>query len=136
MPQFVDFDMAPSAPYLLTAPSAPECAREEALLRAEEGEQITHRVAQEIIAAHKAMPSFTEQEPVTRLPGLGHAERKPSTDGGSVASVQRHPPATLAWDTPELAPTTRAVAGESVEANHKMAVHFRARPKTTSHIDN
>jgi hypothetical protein len=125
--QFADFDMAPSALYLLAAPSAPESAREEALLRAEQGEPITHRVAQEIIVAHKAMPMFAEQEPATRLPGSGHAELKRSTHGGSVASVQGHLAATLGLDAAETAPTAEVAASAPVATAHKMAVHFSSR---------
>lgn len=51
---FVNLDQfAPSALYLLAAPSTPDDARTEALDRAESGEPITHRAAQEIITAHK-----------------------------------------------------------------------------------
>jgi hypothetical protein len=125
--QIVDFDMAPSALYLLAAPSSPESACEEALLRAEEGEQITHRVAQEIVAAHKAMPTFTEQEPATRSPRLGHAEQKPSTDGIPAVSVRRHPSGTLVLGAPELTPATGAVASSPVGVTNKMAVHFSSR---------
>lgn len=124
---FTDLQLAPSALYLLAAPSVSEPAFEEAVLRAQEGEQITHRVAQEIVAAHRTMPTFTEQEHATRLPGPGHAERNLSMDGGSADSVQRHLQATLASDAPELAPTTGAVATAPVTANHKMAVHFSSR---------
>jgi hypothetical protein len=123
--QFVDFDMAPSALYLLAAPSSPESAREEALLRAEEGELITHRVAQEIVAAHKAMPSLTEQEPATRSPSLSHAEHKLSTAGNS--AVQRHPPGVLGFGARELSPVTGANASAPVGVTHKMAVHFSSR---------
>ena len=42
--------IAPSALYLLAAPSTPDEAREEALNRAEAGERITHHTAKQIIA--------------------------------------------------------------------------------------
>lgn len=45
--------MAPSALYLLAAPSTPESARIEAVVRAEEGEPITHSLAQGIVHDHK-----------------------------------------------------------------------------------
>lgn len=45
---------APSALYLLAAPSTPESAREEAIERAGTGEQITHAAARSIVAEHKA----------------------------------------------------------------------------------
>lgn len=44
-----DLDIAPSALYLLSAPSTPEEVREEALDRAEAGEPITHAIAKEIV---------------------------------------------------------------------------------------
>lgn len=50
---FADLDFAPSALYLLAAPSTPPEARQEAIERAEQGETITHRTAQEIVAEHK-----------------------------------------------------------------------------------
>ncbi len=43
---------APSALYLLAAPSTPEQARSEALERAEAGETITHAIAQDIKALY------------------------------------------------------------------------------------
>lgn len=45
---------APSALYLLAAPSTPESARQEAIARAEEGEVITHGLARGIVHDHKA----------------------------------------------------------------------------------
>lgn len=45
--------MAPSALYLLAAPSTPEAARIEAIARAESGESITHQAARTIVAEHK-----------------------------------------------------------------------------------
>lgn len=44
---------APSALYLLAAPSTPDSAREEALERAEQGEPITHQTAREIVTNHR-----------------------------------------------------------------------------------
>jgi hypothetical protein len=51
---FADLHIAPSALYLLAAPSTPEAARLEALERAEAGEAITHSAARNIVAEHKA----------------------------------------------------------------------------------
>lgn len=67
--QIVEF--APSALYLLAAPSAPDEAREEALSRAEAGEPITHAVAQQLLAARPA------RRPAT--PGMA-AGRPPVTE--------------------------------------------------------
>jgi hypothetical protein len=59
-PQFVDF--APSALYLLAAPSTPESAREEAIALAESGERVTHAKAKEIVNEHKAPPKPKPEE--------------------------------------------------------------------------
>lgn len=48
--------MAPSALYLLAAPSTPEAARAEAIDRAEAGEPITYSTAREIVSDHRAPP--------------------------------------------------------------------------------
>lgn len=124
---FTKLQLAPAALYLLAAPSAPESASEEALLRAEQGEQITHRVAQEIIMAHKATPPPTGQEPMIGVPGPGDEENRPSVRHLTTDPAQKHPPGSLPWDAPDPAPMTGAVAGESVRTAHKMAVHFSSR---------
>lgn len=54
---FSDLSIAPSALYLLAAPSTPDEAIDEALERAEQGEVITHSTAQEIVDEHKPEPS-------------------------------------------------------------------------------
>lgn len=46
-------DLQPSVLYLLAAPSTPESARQEAIEKAESGEALTHKQAQELIKAHK-----------------------------------------------------------------------------------
>ncbi|MHC4867849.1 MAG: DUF3102 domain-containing protein [Planctomycetota bacterium] len=56
---FADLAIAPSAAYLLAAPSSPDGARKEALTRAEEGEEITHAIAKELLRSHR------ETEPPT-----------------------------------------------------------------------
>jgi phage N-6-adenine-methyltransferase len=48
--------LAPSALYLLAAPSTPEAARQEAIERAEAGETITYSAARELVAEYKAAP--------------------------------------------------------------------------------
>lgn len=50
---FSDLKLAPSALYLLAAPSTPEEAVNEALERAENGETITHSTAKAIVAEYK-----------------------------------------------------------------------------------
>lgn len=65
---FADLPFAPSALYLLSAPSTPKAAKEEALARAESGEPITYTTAKAIKQKY-AIPSATpkskpELEPV------------------------------------------------------------------------
>jgi len=55
-------EFQPSALYLLSAPSTPEPAREEALSLAESGEKISHAKAQEIIAKYKAEAETAKRE--------------------------------------------------------------------------
>jgi hypothetical protein len=64
---FSDLQIAPSALYLLAAPSTPESAREEAIARAEEGETITHGLARGIIHDHRepAAPYPDEEDFLT-----------------------------------------------------------------------
>lgn len=52
---FTATDFAPSALYLLAAPSTPDDARQEALDRAAMGEMITHRTAKQIVEAHTVL---------------------------------------------------------------------------------
>ncbi len=50
---FTDLDFAPSALYLLAAPSTPEEALQSALELAEKGETISHALAKELVERHK-----------------------------------------------------------------------------------
>ena len=59
--KLLDLAIAPSALYLLAAPSTPKMAREEALTRAEAGEHITHKVAQEIVKEQKQASLSTKK---------------------------------------------------------------------------
>jgi len=61
IPQIAEF--APSALYLLAAPSTPGTARAEALARAAAGEAITYSQARGILARHRAFP-VTAGDPV------------------------------------------------------------------------
>jgi hypothetical protein len=56
-----DLNFAPSALYLLAAPSTPDEAREEAIARAQSGEAITHTKAKEIVAEHRPAPQTSPQ---------------------------------------------------------------------------
>ena len=51
-------EFAPSALYLLAAPSVPDEAREEVLRRAEQGEAITHKAAKQIVEAASPIPDW------------------------------------------------------------------------------
>jgi hypothetical protein len=123
-----DFDVAPSALYMLASPSTPESARKEALERAEQGGRITHSVAQQIVAAHRMAPVSLQGEEVI---GGGEPNEEDSPLVGQHDAAPQHQQsllATQAWGTtPRLAPTAGAVATAPVAANHKMAVHFSSR---------
>lgn len=56
-------EFAPRALYLLAAPSTPDPARQEALVRAEAGERITYSTAQEIVKEHKTPTRNGDEEP-------------------------------------------------------------------------
>lgn len=61
---FVNLDgIAPSALYLLAAPSTPDSARQEAIERAETGEKITYSRATEIVTDHKGQDE--DDDPLT-----------------------------------------------------------------------
>lgn len=63
---FSHLNVAPSALYLLAAPSTPEAARIEAIARAEEGEPITHSLARGIVHDHRQpADSFEDDEELT-----------------------------------------------------------------------
>jgi hypothetical protein len=59
-PKISEFDR--SALYLLSSPSVPESAREEAIALAEAGERVTHAKAKEIVNEHKAPPKPKPEE--------------------------------------------------------------------------
>ncbi len=63
---------APSALYLLAAPSTPDAARDEAITRAEAGEDITHSLARDIVNDHKGTPE-TNRAPAS-MPFVPTAE--------------------------------------------------------------
>jgi hypothetical protein len=49
--KLADLNFSPSTLYLLSEPSIPETAREEAIERAEEGETVTHKEVKELVDA-------------------------------------------------------------------------------------
>ena len=73
-------EFAPSALYLLAAPSTPEDARTEAINLAEQGQKITHAVAKQIVTTHKeqaapkpkpaAAPAVPKPEPKLEIPPM------------------------------------------------------------------
>ncbi len=122
---FTDLQVAPSALYLLAAPSTPASAYEEALKRAEQGEHITHRVAQEMVAAHKSVPMSEgyEGEDRYRKDADGHSDKV-------WVDLERpeQPVSMLASEMPQdVVVAERQAAGEAHQATHKMAVHFSSR---------
>ena len=73
---FTDLNIAPSALYLLAAVSVPEAARQEAIARAEAGEEITYSIAQGIKRKHTAdpQPLQTQTESSLYLPAITSSE--------------------------------------------------------------
>jgi hypothetical protein len=65
--KFADLPIQPSAAYVLAAPSVPDKAREVAVNRAEAGEQITVKVAEEIVARAKKGKKRPRHLPVEQL---------------------------------------------------------------------
>lgn len=60
---FLNLDeIAPSALYLLAAPSTPDEAREEAIARAAQGETITHKAAKEIVGNHRIVINLDDKQ--------------------------------------------------------------------------
>ncbi len=79
---FADMNIAPSALYLLAAPSTPEPVRQEVIQRAQSGERITHKTAKTIINEHKEQPSNPDSEPPPTPP-----EPKPYAPQHSTAAT-------------------------------------------------
>lgn len=69
---FSDLNIAPSAMYVLAAPSVPEEARQQAVALASNGHHVTHSEAKAIIAEHKPAPS---PGPTARSPDRPSASR-------------------------------------------------------------
>lgn len=90
--KFIDLEIAPSALYLLAAPSTPGEARDEALSLAQDGETITHQRAKEIISDHQKPPDLNADSfwtgDNTEVTGT-----EPSTQGGELPqSTARYTP--------------------------------------------
>ena len=117
IPQVVDF--APSALYILAAPSTPKTAREEAIARAEAGEPITYTTAKEIKKKYtsstaksksKAEPE-PEQTPVVLPPPTLPTPPTPLPSSSPLEIVGFRTPAQAS--TPEI---TRAEVISSITA--------------------
>lgn len=93
-----DLNFAPSALYLLAAPSTPEPVRKEALARAQSGERITPSTARTIVEAHKpSQPrpavvvggeSSTPGDPTPEPPRVTVYRAGPAQPDARVASVR------------------------------------------------
>ena len=126
--KFSDFDVAPSALYMLASPSTPESARKEAMDRAEQGERITYSVAQEIVAAHRVAPVSMQGEKIIKGDEVNGDNVESLGQEQAAAPRQQSRLATLTWDTTnKVAPTSGTVASELVGVTPKMAVHFSSR---------
>lgn len=73
-------NLAPSALYLLAAPSTPETAKKEAIARAEAGESITHRAAQEIKQKYTSTPSRSQIKTTVLPPATQSKPPEPETE--------------------------------------------------------
>jgi hypothetical protein len=82
LPTVAQLAIAPSALYLLAAPSTPESAREEALARAEAGEPVSYSAAQEIVAEAKEAEEEAGQDGPTQQELWGSS----GEEGGGFAS--------------------------------------------------
>lgn len=70
---------APSALYLLAAPSTPQTARSEAISLAEAGEHITYTTAKAIKQKHSPLPAKPKSEPVSQPQLIPTLVQSPST---------------------------------------------------------
>lgn len=108
---------APSALYLLAAPSTPDDARAEAIERAEAGERITHAAAKDIVADHKPPPppQITEPDPPAPPPAPAPYAPQHSTAASGPAR------------TPEIE-RPEAATMESTQPAAKMTVEPKPKP--------
>ncbi len=93
---FSDLQLAPSALYLLAAPSTPEAAREEALERASTGESITYTTAKQIKQKWTPPPSKPKPEPGTETKLVSQPETP------SVETLPRHRATAPPPQSPEI----------------------------------
>ncbi len=127
--KFSVLDFAPSALYMLAAPSTPEPARLEAVARASTGETITHAIAKEIVAEHKpaaprtvnppSVASTTSQVNGPALPAWVEDDEPDIDDGSNYATIIDQ------WGSQETVHLQSGVTLEVAPAvAPAMAVHF------------
>lgn len=100
---FTQLQVAPSALYLLAAPSTPESARNEILERATQGERITYNTTREIVREHQPVPALQERRPIET------EYDTPSAFGGSSVPSSRHEPVIenpTAWSSAAINPAS------------------------------
>lgn len=77
-------EFAPSALYLLAAPSTPDTARQEALKLAERGETVTHTKAKSIVERHKA-----DDEDLAKFEAIASAPVEEAEQAEEVGETKR-----------------------------------------------
>jgi CheY-like chemotaxis protein len=82
----MDLDIAPSALYVLSAPSTPELVREEAIARAQAGENITYTTAQELKQKYQPTSSSKVEKKQEIEPEIEDTSAEPVTQ--SVSEVK------------------------------------------------
>lgn len=111
---FVNLDaIAPSALYLLSAPSTPEDAVNEALERAENGETITHSTAKAIVNEHKNGATPTPEP-----------QPEPTEETEDTEPTE---PIVITWQRPPLDPVR-------VEFERRMGAAMNAAPKIVQDV--
>lgn len=80
----LDLEIAPSALYILSAPSTPESVREEAFSRAKAGESITYKAAKEIKQKYQSNSNVKKDEEI----GKDEETKKVEPETKSVSNVR------------------------------------------------
>ncbi len=118
--KFSDLKFAPSALYLLAAPSTPESAKEEAITRAEAGEPITHKTAKEIKQKHSPL---SKNEPEGKLqPDNLQDPQQPLRSRLTPLPVVQSPPQPTLISAAESAPTFAPAPESETFPNGSQAV--------------
>jgi hypothetical protein len=116
-PKFGDLGhlIARSGQYLLARESTPEAARDEALARAEAGEQVTHKAAKEIVERHKpgSIFSMSWDQMRDRVMDGSLAPAPEDDDAGLTKRLAKAiDPPTRREPVPPAQPETRAVVAD------------------------